>query len=68
MQCTAERLTAGALARFRFGTYPPGEFREVESIHRRFSYGRAELVVRFTNGESCTTTADATWEIAEVGV
>lgn len=66
MQCTAERLTAGTWARFRFGTYPAGDFREVESIHKRFSYGRAELVVRFTNGETATTTADATWEIAEV--
>lgn len=64
MRCTAERLTAGALA--RFGAYPPGEFRQVESIHKRFSYGRAELVVRFTNGDTCTTTADASWEIAEV--
>lgn len=63
MMCTAERLTSGVWARFRYGTYAPGPFRKVESIHRRFCYGRPELVVRFTNGESCTTPTDATWEI-----
>ena len=65
MQCTGEHLTAGVWARHRFGTYPPGPYRKVESIQRRFSYGRAELVVVFTNGETCTTPADATWEIDE---
>lgn len=65
MQCTAEHVTAGVRARHRFGTYPPGEFRQVESVHRRFSYGRPELVVVFTDGERCTTLTDATWEIED---
>lgn len=65
MLCTAERLTAGVWARHRFGTYAPTAYRMVEALHRRYCYGRPELVVRFTNGETCTTPTDATWEIEE---
>lgn len=65
MRCPAERLTAGVWARHRYGTYTPGPYRKVESLHRRYSYGRPELVVRFTNGDVVTTTTDATWEIED---